>query len=160
MRNRFLPALLLGLAATSAIAKTPPKKKKTGTYNAAEFIKKKEGKTPVGGAQGKATGTNAALAKYDCQQAGSSPTAPQGMTDKPVDEKKADDSQANTTQQALEMAKTVVKTVKENCRAEKPSGTIEPDVGVQVVKPGDLGAKESKGERPELSGTVGVSATF
>ncbi len=160
MRNQVFIALLLGMAASSAVAKTDPKKKKTGAYNAAEFIKKKESKPPVAGAAGTAAASNKALANLDCQPAEASPTAPQAMTDKPVDEKKADDGSTNSTQQALEMAKTVVKTVKENCRKEKPSGTIEPDVGVQVVKPGDIGAKESKGERPELSGTVGVSATF
>jgi hypothetical protein len=171
---RTLGPILLALAFLSpaAAAKTPKKKKPAAPYNAAEYIKTKNGKTTAAGTDTAAVQAST-VAGYDvnCTALETSPTAaPTGPVDKEVTDKGADTAAVNSTQKALEMAKTVVKTVKDNCRAGKPAKdkarkdgsltTIEPEVGVSVTNPGDAGAKESKGERPELSGTVGVNATF
>ncbi len=162
MRGWVLLASLIGASAVAQATETKPvaKKKKSAPYSATEFIKRKETKTPRTQPAGKKAEGTGGLGQYDCQAATKSPTEQQAVADKPTDAAPADGSAVNSTQQALEMAKTVVKAVKDNCRTEKPSGTIETEVGVSVVKPGDLGEKESKGERPELSGTVGVSTTF
>lgn len=153
--------LALCFLATVAAAKPSQKKKKSSTYNATDFIKAKEAKAPAVGSSNKAKSQASTVAGFDlnCSAAETSKAAPQTIVEKPVGDTKTDDSATNSTQQALEIAKTVVTTVADNCRTSK-AAKIEPDVGVSVVQPGDLGAKKSKGERPELSGTVGVSATF
>jgi flagella basal body P-ring formation protein FlgA len=164
MRRLFLILCSLFLAAHAAKAKDVKKKMKSGKYNAAEYIKAKETQQRVVTNKDKVQvdATKIAGMTIDCDQVKASPTAPLPPTEaveKAVEEKPADQAKVNSTQQALDMAKTVVKTVKENCRPEKPA-SIEPAVGVQVVNPGALGEQEAKGERPELSGTVGVNATF
>jgi hypothetical protein len=159
MRNLCLIIVALCFAVATAEAK-PEKKKPSGKYNATAFIKTKEAKAPVVTSKDKVAAENAKIAglNVNCTAVETSPTTPAEAPEKAVDEAKTETT-TNSTQKALDMAKTVIKTVKDNCRPDHPAA-IKPEVGVQVVEPGDLGTKESKGERPELSGTVGVNATF
>lgn len=171
--------LLLALAlAPAAIAKDQvapkasqkakkSKKKTPSKYNPSSYLKEKGKRPVVAGTDQAVTAETKSVAGYDvnCSTVNGTPTPQQAATEKAADEVKAEDAPVSSTQQAFEMAKTVVKTVKDNCRTTKndktaTGATIEPDVGVSVSDPGDLGTKESTGQRPELSGTVGVSATF